>query len=72
MKAQRVMLESCLQLSSTLLEYWEPDGSRRRGSSSSDDDKVKEDIEDFFTTAKCTKFDDDIQVYADEGRRRGK
>ena len=53
------MIESCLQMSATLLEYWEPNGNRR-GSVS--DREFKEELTKFFEDAKCTRHDDDIQV----------
>ena len=53
------MLESCVKLGGTLLEQWTPEGEKR-GSKS--DREFKRDMEDFFETAKCTRFDDDIQV----------
>ena len=59
-KAVKVMLESCVKLGGTLLEQWTPEGDERDDRKSDRD--FKNDVEDFFETAKCTKFDDDIQV----------
>ena len=53
------MLESCVKLGGTLLEQWTPEG-KKRGSKS--EKEFKNDVEDFFETAKCTRFDKDIQV----------
>ena len=58
-KAVKVMLESCVKLGGTLLEQWTPEG-KKRGSKS--EKEFKNDVEDFFETAKCTRFDKDIQV----------
>ena len=54
------MLESCVKLGGTLLEQWTPEGDERDDRKSDRD--FKNDVEDFFETAKCTRFDDDIQV----------
>ena len=53
------MLESCVKLGGTLLEQWTPEGDERDSKSEKD---FKENVEDFFETAKCTRFDDDILV----------
>ena len=58
-KAVKVLLESCIKLGGTLLEQWTPDGDERGDKS---EREFKRDMEDFFETAKCTRFDDDIQV----------
>ena len=58
-KAVKVLLDSCVKLGSTLLEQWTPEGEKR---GSKNDREFKKDMEDFFETAKCTRFDDDIQV----------
>ena len=54
-----MLLESCIQLGGTLLEQWTPDGEERDSKS---EREFKKDMEDFYETAKCTRFDDDIQV----------
>ena len=59
-QAVKVMLESCVKLGGTLLEQWTPEGDERDDRKS--DREFKNDVEDFFETAKCTRFDDDIQV----------
>ena len=41
---------------------WHPTDDNRRSSSQSERD-FKEDLENFFETASCTKFDRDIQDY---------
>jgi len=64
-KATRLFVDSCLKLGGTMLEVWNPDGEKRSSSQSERD--FKEDVENFFNTASCTKFDDDIQDYY-EGR----
>ena len=61
------MLEQCVSLSSTLLEFWDPEGNERDKPS---DREIGQELEDFFETAKCTRFDDDIQDYAENGGRR--
>ncbi len=48
------------------MEYWEPDGRRRTSSSERD---LQENLEEFFEAAKCTKYDDDIQDYVEDGSR---
>ena len=58
-KAVKVLLDSCVKLGGTLLEQWTPEGEKR---GSKNDREFKKDMEDFFETAKCTRFDDDIQV----------
>ena len=58
-KAVKVMLESCVKLGGTLLEQWTPEGKKR---GSKNEKEFKNDLEDFFETAKCTRFDKDIQV----------
>ena len=60
-KAQRVFVDSCLKLGGTLLEVWNPNGDKRPSSQSERD--FKDDLEDFFNTASCTRFDRDIQDY---------
>ena len=59
-KATKILLDSCLKLSSTLLEVYSPEGAKR--SSSQTDREFKTDLEDFFSAAKCTGYDDDILV----------
>ena len=54
-----MLLESCVKLGGTLLEQWTPEGDERDSKSEKD---FKENVEDFFETAKCTRFDDDILV----------
>ena len=54
------MLESCVKLGGTLLQQWTPDGDKR--DSSRGEKEFKKDLEDYFETAKCTRFDKDIQV----------
>ena len=62
-KAIKIALESCLKMAASMLELWTPDGQRRSESpSDSDEREFKRNLEDFFETAKCTRFDDDIQV----------
>lgn len=60
-KAQRTMLDSCLRLSSTLLELWTPAGERR-ATTTYDPSRVQTELRDFFETVRCTRFDQDIQV----------
>ena len=60
-KSQKVFLDSCLKLGGTLLEVWNPNGDKRPSSQSERD--FKDDLEDFFNTASCTRFDKDIQDY---------
>ena len=74
-KATNVFLKSCIQMSKSLLEMWTPEGNKRDRDES--EKNFKEDLEDFFQTARCTKFDDDIQDYyegrgkfADDGNKR--
>jgi len=69
-KAVKVMLESCVKLGGTLLEQWTPEGDERDDRKSDRD--FKNDVEDFFETAKCTKFDDDIQDYFENGDKKKK
>ena len=59
-KATKILLDSCLKLSTTLLETFSPEGDKR--STSKSDRQFKTDLEDFFNTAKCTGYDDDILV----------
>lgn len=59
-KATRILLDSCLKLSTTLLEVYSPDGNKR--GTSQTERQFKTDMEDFFTAAKCTGYDDDILV----------
>jgi hypothetical protein len=58
-KAVKVLLESCINLGGTLLKQWTPEGDKR---DSKNEREFKKDMEDFYETAKCTRFDDDIQV----------
>jgi hypothetical protein len=60
-------LESCVKLGGTLLEQWTPEG-KKRGSKS--EKEFKNDVEDFFETAKCTRFDKDIQDYYKDGDKK--
>ena len=60
-KAERLFVDSCLKLGGTLLEVWDPNGDKRPSSQSERD--FKDDLEDFFNTASCTRFDKDIQDY---------
>ena len=60
-KAERLFVDSCLKLGGTLLEVWDPSGDKRPSSQSERD--FKDDVEDFFNTASCTRFDKDIQDY---------
>jgi len=62
-KAKKIFVDSCLKLGGTMLEVWNPDGDKRSSSQSERD--FKEDLENFFNTASCTKFDRDIQDYYD-------
>ena len=63
------MLEGCIKMSSTLLEHYEADGSKRRGSKSDKD--IEDDLEEFFEGASCTGYDRDIQDYfKDKDRKR--
>ena len=43
------------------MEVWTPEGEKRKASQREDD--FKDDLEDFFKTASCTKFSDEIQDY---------
>ena len=58
-KAVKLMLESCIELGGTLLNQWTPEGEKR---DSKNEREFKKDMKDFYETARCTKFDDDIQV----------
>ena len=50
-KAKKIMIDSCLKMSSTLLDLYTPEGDRRKDSKSERD--FMNDLEDFFTAAKC-------------------
>ena len=69
-KAKDIWIDSCIKMSKTLLEYWEPDGKRRTSSNERD---LEDNLEEFFEAAKCTKYDKDIQEYVkDPDSRRSK
>lgn len=68
-KAKDIWIDSCIKMSKTLLEYWEPDGSRR---TSSNERELEDNLEEFFEAAKCTKYDKDIQDYVKDPDRRSK
>ena len=63
-KAKDIWIDSCIRMSRTLLDYWEPDGSRRTSTSERD---LTDNLEDFFEAAKCTRYDRDIQEYVEDG-----
>ena len=66
------MLEGCVKLGATLLDHYEPSGSRRRDSNPSDKD-IEDDLEEFFEDATCTGYDRDIQDYfKDKDRKRNR
>ena len=68
---EKLLIESCLEMSSILLQQWYPDGSRRESSKS--EREFKNDVEEFFEDVKCTGYDDDVQEYIeDSGRRRNR
>jgi len=69
-KAVKVLLESCVKLGGTLLEQWTPEGDERDDRKT--DKEFRNDVEDFFETAKCTRFDDDIQDYFENGDKKKK
>ncbi len=55
------MLDSCLKMGSSLLEYWDPQGRPRSSSSLSERDFQRE-LQNFFSAATCTNYDADIRV----------
>ena len=58
-------------MSSSLLDQWYPDGTRK--SSSTSDREFQRDVEEFFEDVKCTGYDDDVQEYVEEnGRKKSK
>ena len=62
------MLDGCIKMGSTLLEHYEPSGSRRRDTP--DDKDIEDDLEEFFESATCTGYDRDIQDYFKDGDRK--
>lgn len=65
-KAKKILLDSCLQLSSTLLDVYTPEGDKRP--SSQTEREFKNDLEDFFEAAKCTGYDKDVVDYYEDNR----
>ncbi len=65
------MLDGCVKMGASLLDYYNPDGSKRRDK---DDEKDFEDeLEKFFEGASCTGFDKEIQdYYEDRDRKRSR
>ena len=57
-------------MSSTLLDAYTPDGDRR-GSDRDRDRDIKNDLEDFFESAKCSGYDRDVVEYFEDNDRNG-
>jgi hypothetical protein len=60
-KADLLMMESCVDMSETLLAIYKSDGSTRPGKEAAAT-AMKRDLEQFFTTAKCTNFGSKIKA----------
>ena len=69
-KARKIFLDSCLKMSSTLLDAYTPEGDRR-GSDRDRDRDIKNDLEDFFESAKCSGYDRDVVEYFEDNDRNG-
>ena len=67
-KARKIFLDSCLKMSSTLLDAYTPEGDRR---DSGRDRDIKNDLEDFFESAKCSGYDRDVVEYFEDNDRNG-
>ena len=66
-KARQIFLDSCLKMSSTLLDAYTPEGDRR---DSGRDRDIKNDLEDFFESAKCSGYDRDVVEYFEDHDRK--
>ena len=66
-KARKIFLDSCLKMSSTLLDAYTPEGDRR---DSGRDHDIKNDLEDFFESAKCSGYDRDVVEYFEDHDRK--
>ena len=66
-KARKIFLDSCLKMSSTLLDAYTPEGDRR---DSGRDRDIKNDLEDFFESAKCSGYDRDVVEYFEDHDRK--
>ena len=66
-KARQIFLDSCLKMSSTLLDAYTPEGDRR---DSRHDRDIKNDLEDFFESAKCSGYDRDVVEYFEDYDRK--
>merc|ERR1712223_2170405 len=69
-KARKIFLDSCLKMSSTLLDAYTPEGDRRDSGRDRDRD-IKNDLEDFFESAKCSGYDRDVVEYFEDNDRNG-
>jgi len=69
-KARQIFLDSCLKMSSTLLDAYTPEGDRRDSGRDRDRD-IKNDLEDFFESAKCSGYDRDVVEYFEDNDRNG-
>ena len=56
-------------MSSTLLDAYTPEGDRRDSGRDQDQD-IKNDLEDFFESAKCSGYDRDVVEYFEDHDRK--
>ena len=61
------MLDGCIKLGATLLDHYNPDGSKRRGSSDRD---LEDELDSFYEGVRCTDYDRDIQDYFNDNDRK--
>ncbi len=60
------MITSCLKMSESLLDYYDDEGGKKSSSSSRTERKLRENINEFFTDAKCLSFDGEIEDFVDD------
>ncbi len=61
-----VFLDSCLEMSSLVLESWDPDGGKVRGKGRTKSKDKLEALEDFEPSAECDEDDEDDEDDSDE------